>query len=89
MGKRLFARQGLGYVMQADEIVGELAATRMTLVRRDGRELVPNGVDEVPAGESVDFIVNAGQSIRVVEEMLPEGAAAVPAEESAIAKVTA
>ena len=37
----------------------------------DGRELVPNGVDEVPAGESVDFIVNAGQSIRVVEEMLP------------------
>ena len=37
----------------------------------DGRELVPNGIDEVPAGESVDFIVNAGQSIRVVEEMLP------------------
>lgn len=37
----------------------------------DGRELVPNGVDEVPAGESVDFIVNAGQSIRVVEETLP------------------
>ena len=47
----------------------------------DGRELVPNGVDEVPAGESVDFIVNAGQSIRVVEEILPA------AEESAIAKV--
>lgn len=37
----------------------------------DGRELAPNGVDEVPAGESVDFIINAGQSIRVVEETLP------------------
>ncbi len=55
----------------------------------DGRELLPNGVDEVPAGASVDFIVNAGQSIRVVEEMLHEGAAAVPAAESAIAKVNA
>lgn len=29
MGKRLFARQGLGYVMSADEILGELAATRI------------------------------------------------------------
>lgn len=34
----------------------------------DGRELVPNGIDEIPAGEEIDFIVHAGQSIRVVEE---------------------
>ena len=33
-----------------------------------GRELIPNGIDDIPAGESVDFIVNATQSIRVVEE---------------------
>lgn len=39
----------------------------------DGRELVPNGIDDVPAGMSVDFIINSGQSIRVVEETLPEG----------------
>ena len=37
----------------------------------DGRELVPNGIDDIPAGESIDFVIHAGQSIRVVEEAAP------------------
>lgn len=35
-------------------------------ISEDGRERFPNGVDRVAAGQSVDFIVHPGQSLRVV-----------------------
>lgn len=34
----------------------------------EGRELIPNGIDDLAPGESADFVINSKQSIRIVEE---------------------
>lgn len=53
----------------------------------DGRERVTNGVDEIAAGTEMEFVVHAGQSIRVIE--IPQPAVATETAPATTAEVTA
>lgn len=48
-----------------------------------GRELFPNGADDIPPGETQDFIIHAGQTLAILE--LPAEADTTPVPEAASA----